>query len=105
MCTRDKVSPSLSLIATLILLLCACAVAVHFIAEGFTLAAGETGFDLVAQEGYAHEHSEDHFVLPFSIRLEIKYTAIYVISPLISHAFSFFLSPQPPPPDFQIHNG
>ena len=102
MSARDRFITTLSPGVLLILILCACSVAVHFIAEGVAPSSNRQGLDLVAQEVCSeadHEHSEDHFLFPILTEAPAEFSALIVISTLTSRAFSFSLCPQLPPPN------
>lgn len=102
MYAKGKFSSTLSPGVILIILLCVCGMAVHFIAEGLAPACGVPGVDLMAQAGYAHgihEHSEDHFVISPLTRLLVEHIAVCLAYPAAPSAFSFSLSPQLPPPN------
>jgi hypothetical protein len=103
MCARGKSPTRLSPCTLLILLMCVCGLAVHFIAEDLMSFNGISSLDLFAQAGLAdgtHEHSEDHFVFPCITRLPIVHSTGHLVFRMSSNAFSFSLSPQLPPPNF-----
>jgi hypothetical protein len=97
---KSKLSATLPPGVILILLLLACGLAVHFIAEDLTIAM--PGLELAMEgesESGAHEHGEDHFIFSVLCELLAASIALRLLSPALSGAFSFSLSPQSPPPN------
>jgi hypothetical protein len=102
MCGRVRSSSTLSPGVTLILILCVCGLAVHFVAEDLAATGRTPGWDLLAQTGHtddAHEDSEDHFIFPLVTHLPIEHSAVHLVFLVSSPAFSFSLTPQLPPPN------
>ncbi len=99
----NKGSPvHLSISVRFIFILCACSLALHFVAEGLAPVAGVPGFDLVEQGGHAHlvhEHGEDRFIFPILTRLPAAHTDAHLTSPVVTGAFFLSLSPLMPPPN------
>jgi hypothetical protein len=93
----------LPLRVVLILAVCICGLAVHFVAEGLSPVAGAPGFDLAAQGGQTHlvhEHCEDNFVFLSPTRLTVEHVVMHLASPAATGAFSISISPLLPPPNF-----
>ena len=101
---RDKFSPlHLPLRVIIVLVICACSVAVHFVAEGLApVAGGAPGFDLAEQGGHTHldyEHCEDNFISPFLTCLPVEHTVARLPSAVATCAFSLSISLLLPPPN------
>jgi len=108
MCARASSRARLSPGMLMVLLLCVCVLAAHFIAEDLLPAGGIPTLDLSAQSGLAdslHEHSEDHFVFPLLTHPPVDLSAFHLGDPDSSAAFGFSISPQLPPPNHQLNNG
>ncbi len=88
--------------AVFVLVFCACSLAVHFVAEGFS-PAGAPGFNLLTetrQTHLVHEHSDDHFVLIRLIPSSLNQSPALLLYPALSRAFSYSIPPLLPPPNF-----
>jgi hypothetical protein len=97
---RDR---AISAWVILVLVICTCSLAVHFVAEGWASQAELPSFDMAVDGGDLdpdHEHLDDHFVFrSVSFRgLESSLAALIPQSRL--HPFSVCISPLPPPPNF-----
>jgi hypothetical protein len=103
MSSRDKTSPVLlPLRVILVLVICICSLAVHFIAEGLSPVDGQTVFELTAQGGHAHpvhEHSEDYFVFSSLGRLHVEHLPTWPVSQAPARSLSVLISPLLPPPN------
>jgi hypothetical protein len=104
MCNSDETaSQGLAWQFLLILAVCVCSLAVHFIAEGLAPVPISPGIGLAAQEGLAHlvaEHCEDNFFFPFQVHPPVKHPAAVLQAALATGAPSFLISPLLPPPNF-----
>lgn len=86
----------------LVLVICACSLAIHFVAEGLSPVNGP-GFDLVSDAGHTHpvhEHSDDSFVLGGAISSSFEHLPAFLSCPSARGAFSLSISPLLPPPNF-----
>jgi hypothetical protein len=103
MCSMDKTAAlHLPQYILLILVVCACILAVHFVAEGLAPVPGEAMFDRVAQGGQAFqvdEQSENNFIFPSLTRLPFEPPAAPLQCVVAFEAHSFSLSPLLPPPN------
>lgn len=92
-----------SAIVQLILIICACSLAVHFIAEG--MESGNGHLFLEASSGAAghtltfHEQSDDLFIYSFRVISSPVYLFLHTRLPKISRSQSLSISPQLPPPN------
>jgi hypothetical protein len=103
MCNTAKAaSQGLPLFILLILAVCVCSLAVHFIADGLAPVTISPGFDLAALGGFEHpfdEHCEDNFIVPFQTHSSIEQPATAMQAAPATGAFSFPISPLLPPPN------
>jgi hypothetical protein len=86
----------------LVLVICACSLAVHFVAEGLLPVDGP-GFDLVTNGGHAHpvhEHGDDYFVLVCPNSLPLENLSAFLPYPPENGVFLLSISPLLPPPNF-----
>jgi len=103
MSSTAKAAPvHLPLRVILILAVCACSLAVHFLAEGLVPAQGQFMLELFGQGGEVHsvhEHSEDHFV--FSLQGSFPVARLFMPAPALAEArsCSVLISPLLPPPN------
>lgn len=101
----SKVKPltvHLPLRALLILAVCACGLAAHFIFEGLAPVDGQTGFDLAAQAGHAHpacEDCEDDFVFSSPGHLPVELFFTQPVPQASARSFHPLISPLLPPPN------
>ncbi len=85
----------------IILIVCACSMAVHFVAEELGPVAGIPGSNLTAQSGDAHlfqDNCEDNFVFPLQIGQPFENVVAHVESMGVTRAFSYSIPPLLPPP-------
>jgi|WetSurMetagenome_2_1015567.scaffolds.fasta_scaffold1821179_1 hypothetical protein len=103
MCNTAKAaSQGLPLYILLVLAVCVCSLAVHFIADGLAPVAINPGLDLAALGELAHlcgEHCEDNFIVPFQTHPSIEHPATAMQAAPATGAFSFPISPLLPPPN------
>jgi hypothetical protein len=103
MCSRDKtISLHMPFYILLILVVCACNLALHFVAEGLAPVTGGPGYDLSTQGGQAHpvnEHSEDNFIFPSLTCLSADHPEAALQSIVATETRSFPISPLLPPPN------
>ena len=103
MCNTGKAaSQGLPLQLLLTLVVCAGALAVHFVAEELAPMAIGPGIDLAEQGGLAHlvaEHCEDNFIFPFQVHLAVERRAADLQLALATEPHSFLISPLLPPPN------
>ena len=88
--------------AILVLALCACGLAVHFVVEGLAGLAGPSAFELAARGEQMHplqEHCDDGFVFPLLVRLPADHTLAQPASLGAASAFSLSIPPLLPPPN------
>lgn len=101
----SKVKPltvHLPLRALLILAVCACGLAAHFIFEGLAPVDGQTGFDLAAQAGHTHpacEDCEDDFVFSSPGHLPVELFFTQPVPQASARSFHPLISPLLPPPN------
>gem|GEM_PF-2342075 len=92
----------LSMRVLLLLSICACSLAVHFIAEGLEPGSGQPVYELAGQAEHAHsihEHSEDHFIYSFLGVSSPVNLFLPTLLPRASRSQSLSISPQLPPPN------
>jgi hypothetical protein len=103
MCGKDKgASLRLPLHILLVLAVCACSLAVHFVAEGLAPEVAGPGCNQDTQRGHVHlvdEHCEDYFIFPFLTHLPVEQIAAFFQSALATGALFFPISPLLPPPN------
>jgi hypothetical protein len=102
MYARDKSQSGLSRRCLLILGVCTCALAFHFIAEDVAAIGSVPGMNLTVQTGLAgslHEHGEDQFVPPLLSSAPVDSSGICLVPQIMSNTHIFSPSPQPPPPN------
>jgi hypothetical protein len=103
MCNMAKVSSlSLSLPILLILAVCIFSLATHFLSEGLTPVAENSGVGLTSLDGHAHlvdELCEDNFIFPFQTCLLVEHPTTALQAVLATGERSFSASPLLPPPN------
>lgn len=103
MSSRDRLSPlRLPSRVIIVLIICGCSLAVHFIVERLAPVDGQMVLQLTAHGGYMHHHhedSEDHFVLPSlgPLHIERFLTCPAYLEP--PYSLSALVSPILPPPN------
>jgi hypothetical protein len=97
---RDRLSPQrVSTYILLLLILCTCSLAVHFIAEG--LGPGLLSLGMTGQAGHAlpfNEHTQDLFIYSFLGASLPVYLYFFTMMVKITHSKLFSISLQIPPP-------
>jgi hypothetical protein len=103
MYNRDRItSLRLPLPFLLVLVVCVCSLAIHFVAEGLAPVAGGPEINragLVEQAHLLIEHCDEDFIFPCLIQPPAEHSSISLPYALISGVHSFTTSPLPQPPD------
>jgi len=103
MCNMDEATARhLPLHILLILAICVCSLAVHFVAEGLAPEVTGPRCNQDTQRGHVHlvdEHCEDYFIFPFLTHLPVEQIAAFLQSALATGAHFFPISPLLPPPN------
>lgn len=89
--------------AILVLVVCACNLVFHFMAEGLLPVSEGPDFDLVMDAGHVHlvhEHGDDNFILVSLIPSPLEHFSISLPCTATSVTLSYSVSPLLPPPNF-----
>jgi hypothetical protein len=103
MSSRDD--PALLLLPAgfrVLLILCACCLALHFTAEGLALGGGQITFDPLSQVENthpAHEHGEDLFAFSALQRLQVDPSLTWPVTLAPIHSRAILIPPLLPPPN------
>ncbi len=100
---KDRSAPlHVSIRLLLLLTICTCSLAVHFIAEGMVPESGQPISEMTGQMGHpqqVHEHSEDNFIYSFLGVSSLVVLFLPRLLPRVSRSQSLSISPQLPPPN------